>query len=192
MKVLNLAIACMVYAISCQQAPKTKSPPSAPFQEFVAHLATFKWLEGNINSSVELHTYTELKKEKRTLFDPYSFYAIAFEDSKIGKSYQLLAEDNKGKKVFEKVKHIWGYFYENANSQDGVIEEWTFCCERAAKAALEQLSKPRFVIYFADNLHYCRVGKRLFIFQTESAFYTNEQKTIFELFVKRAGAEVPF
>ena len=188
MKLLNLVIVC-IWTISCQQVSQMKAPPSTVFQEFVAEMAHFKWLEGNIENALELHIYPELKKEKSQLFEPYLFYAIAFEDSKIGRSYRQLDDDNTSKKVFEKVKHIWGYFYENQKKQDGVIEEWTFDSEAAAEDALQQLSAPRFIIYFADSLYYCRLGKRLFIFQTESAFYTNEQKSIFELFVERAGTQ---
>lgn len=190
MKLPCIGIALMLYCISCTQTSTKVRPPSTAFQGFVAEIATFKWLEGDIESSLELHTYPALKKEKRTSFDPYFFYSIEFEDSKIGKSYNQLNENSAGKMVFEKVKYIWSYFYENEKKQDGVIEEWTFDTEQEAEAALQQLSNPRFIIHFADNLYYCRLGNQLFIFQTESSFYTNEQRTIFELFVEQTDAQV--
>jgi hypothetical protein len=99
-----------------------------------------------------------------------------------------------GIEVFKQVKTIWGYFYYKQSADnmfpDGVIEEWTFSTQEAAKTAAEIFQKIGDDVFFNTEPYPCVVGNKLYLFHTRAMAFSFDQKPLFLEFVKRNHASI--
>lgn len=202
MKKINWLISLFCLLISCEQRPhpapiataattQKEAIPSQALQSFVKKIAKLGWIP-DATRLQKVKIYPELNQKSVQYFEAHPFYPIDFKNSSIYKTYTSMSKGAPNFEIFQGVKYIWGYFYKDKKAKgmltDGVIEEWTFETEEAAKMALKQLLSPKFIVYFNTTPYYCRLTNKVVIFQTRASAFSYQQKAVFEVFTQSIGA----
>jgi hypothetical protein len=95
-------------------------------------------------------------------------------------------------KLLEKVKSIYSYHYISKRPStsgsskfftDGVIEQWQFESEEAAKIAGNQIGKKELFVYFNRGAYVCYFKNYVYVFHSRAAGFYTPLKNFFTTFV---------
>ncbi|MCV6630796.1 MAG: hypothetical protein OIF50_13170 [Flavobacteriaceae bacterium] len=172
--------------------------PNAFVLDFVEEIEDKGWISDSLRLQ-QVGIYKALDRKGVQLFAKKPFYPIAFKNSEIYDGFHhpigrtsLEATDIA---VFEKVLHIWAYYYRKAGTsswiEDGVIEQWAFPDTATAAQAKKILQKPMTGLYFNTRPYYHQHQHYLYVFQARAMAFSYTQQPLFADFKKKTEQNTP-
>jgi hypothetical protein len=164
-----------------------KAGPIKAFSTFVSVL-DFLGYSGDTARVNRLKNYSEFLGTEIVFFRRYPFYKMPREKSKIlsWNNFARESQDSINTRIFDEAEDVWAYFYREREKSnlvvDGVIEQWRFADERAAKEAINALKSFYPLPFFNTEPYYATKGRFLFVFHTRASAFSYRQKEFFARF----------